>query len=493
MDISQFQDFLMSLASLSQWHFEVWQGREPLVSTAEGLPKSAERRALASRVMQGGVFQQIDARSGGCLAGAPLSLDGKRRGALIAWGNGSRANSPADAGIIEHVLERLTEVLQDGWDARRESEKLTEELARNFEHLYLYARISGQVKTLRFSDDTFVALIGDMLETMRADMAFVCLEGRRGNARRLIHDNRVPDRITDVPGFVDRLIAAIPDNAASLQEHYFVVNDSRKVPLYKELHPQSFRALMVAIRNSEKFYGWFAVVSFNMKEIFRLSEMRLCVSITEQVAVVITNSDLYDDLEQFAIGTVKSLVCAIEAKDFYTRGHSERVNRYCMLMAERLALTEDRRNHLYWASILHDVGKIAIPEGILNKPGRLTEEEYAVIKSHPARGCDILKPLVPLAGSLPGILHHHERYEGGGYPDGIHGEEIPLVSRIVAVADTFDAVTSDRAYRLGMTPREALALLKSVAGTQLDPDIVRLHADCVGRADGIGGKERMAG
>ncbi len=495
MDSSRLQDFLRSAACISPWQFEAWQGCEPVSvpGIAGEWPRRAERQALAVRVMSSGSFQQIEAGEGKRLAGAPFRRDGEPCGALIAWEDGCQGYSPAGSGTIERFLEGLTGIMQDGWDARRESEKLTEELARNFEDLYLYARISGRVKTLRFSDDTFASLIGDIIETMRADMAFVRLEGRRSKDRMLIHDNRVPDRIADVPGFVDSLIGAVPDTAPSLAENYFVVNDSREIPVFGKLHPLPFRALMVTVRNNENFYGWFGIVSFNLKEIFRRSELRLFASIAEQVAAVISNTDLYEDLEQFAISTVKSLVCAIEAKDFYTRGHSERSNRYCMIMAERLNLDEKQRNYLYWASMLHDVGKIGIPERILTKPGRLTEAEYEVIKSHPAKGCDIIKPLAPLAGALPAILHHHERFGGGGYPDGIGGEEIPLLSRIIAVADTYDAVTSDRAYRLGKTPREALALVKSLAGTQLDPDIVRIHADCLRQGGFIGEKEGMAG
>jgi len=481
MEITRYQGFLTSLASLSQWQFEVWQRGEPLLSTAAGPSQPAGVRDLASQVMDGGTLQETETGDGRWMAGAPLRQDGELFGALIAWRNDPGEPSGVGRGSIGHFLGCLTEVLQDGWDARRESEKLTEELARNFEHLYLYARISGQVKTLRFSDEMFASLIGEILDTMRSDMAFVCLEGKRGKGRRLIHANRVPALITDVPGFVERLIEAIPEEAESLAENYFVVNDSRQIPAFGELHALPFRTLLVTIQQNENFYGWTGIVSFNLNEIFRRSELRLFVSIAEQVAVVITNTDLYDDLEQFAINTVKSLVCAIEAKDVYTRGHSERVNRYCMRIAERLNIDEHQRNYLYWASMLHDVGKIGIPEEILNKPGSLSQREYEMIKSHPTKGCDILKPLVQLAASLPGILHHHERYEGGGYPDGIGGEEIPLFSRIIAVADTYDAANSDRAYRLGKTPREALALVKALAGTQLDPDVVRLHADCIGQ------------
>jgi HD-GYP domain-containing protein (c-di-GMP phosphodiesterase class II) len=194
----------------------------------------------------------------------------------------------------------------------------------------------------------------------------------------------------------------------------------------------------------------------------------------EQVGLVISNTDLYRDLERFMINMVKSLVQMIEAKDVYTKGHSERVSRYCMRMAEELGLDERLQKDLQWASILHDIGKIGTPESVLNKPGRLTEEEYSHIKAHPGKGATILGPMQPLAGSIPGILSHHERFDGKGYPDGLQGEEIPLVARIIAVADTFDAITSTRAYRPGKTEQEALKIVKECAGTQLDPKLVRV-------------------
>jgi HD-GYP domain-containing protein (c-di-GMP phosphodiesterase class II) len=179
------------------------------------------------------------------------------------------------------------------------------------------------------------------------------------------------------------------------------------------------------------------------------------------------------------MNVVKSLVYAIEAKDEYTSGHSERVNRYSMLMATRLRLDEKQSKVLHWASMLHDIGKIGIPETILNKPGALTDSEYSDIKSHSKKGCDILKPLQQLSTSLPGVLHHHERYDGQGYPHGLKGEDIPMLGRIIAVADTFDAITSHRAYRSGKTAKEALEIIENVAGTQLDPDLVDVFKDVI--------------
>ena len=199
----------------------------------------------------------------------------------------------------------------------------------------------------------------------------------------------------------------------------------------------------------------------------------------EQLAMVIANTDMYDDLEVFVINVVRSLVYAIETKDEYTRGHSERVNRYAMLMATRLRLEEKQSKSLHWASMLHDIGKIGIPETILNKPGALTDAEYRIITSHSNKGCDILKPLEQLSTSLPGVMHHHERYDGQGYPHGLKGEDIPMLGRIIAVADTFDAITSNRAYRPGKTAKEALEIIEKVAGTQLDPDLVDVFKEVI--------------
>jgi len=218
-------------------------------------------------------------------------------------------------------------------------------------------------------------------------------------------------------------------------------------------------------------FGWLGMVSFNMKEIFRQSELNLLSSMAEQITVVIANSDLYQEMERFVINVVKSLVHAIEAKDYYTRGHSERVNRHCMMLADHLDMGKEERSALHWASILHDVGKIGIPEIILNKPEGLDDEEYGLIKSHSQKGFDILKPIEQISDSLPGILHHHERYDGKGYPKGLKGQDIPFIARIISVADTFDALTSNRAYRPGISTKVAFEKMEQVSGRQLDSDL----------------------
>jgi len=481
------QDFLTSMADVTHWDFEIWEGLEPVFCTAHSQPRLTEREALVSKVLAERMFQQMNAGEGRLLAGTPFGYQVGHSGALIAWNNHSPDVTPPDGEKMETFLCRLTEALQTTLTAARELEKISEELGQSFEELYLYARISGWVKTMRFSTSLLEELIGQVLNTLGVDLVFARLEGRGGGAT-LIKTSELANGITDRECFIDGLVSAIPPDTTSLNDRYFVANDSRQVPGYAELHGEPFRALLVMIQSNENFYGWFGIASFDLKKIFHRSELRILISIAEQVAVVIANTDLYRDMEQFVIDMVKSLVYAIEAKDLYTRGHSERVNSYSMLMAERLGLEDQQKAYLNWAAILHDVGKIGIAEEILNKRAGLTAEEYELIKAHPAKGYTILQPLEPLTGSLPGIVHHHEHYDGGGYPDGLREKEIPLLARIIAVADTFDALNSDRAYRLGRPSPEALGIVQSLAGKELDPELVRVLAEVIAQKEGLGGK-----
>ena len=174
----------------------------------------------------------------------------------------------------------------------------------------------------------------------------------------------------------------------------------------------------------------------------RLSDLRLLETLSERIAMAIASSDLYENLKDFLMSTVKSLVSAIEAKDPYTSGHSERVNLLSMLLGKTMGLPPEDLEVLRWASILHDVGKIGMPESILNKPGRLTSEEYEIMKEHPDRGYKVLAPIHQLAAASLGVRCHHEMVDGQGYPLGLHGTEIPKTARIIAVADTYDALTS---------------------------------------------------
>lgn len=479
LEISQFKEFFSSLSGISRLNFEVWseQGRV-YSSESDGAdtPATEEIRDLSARILDREAFQRVSSRKKIAMFGVPLGNGDGTVGSLIAWAPDSSSPNARDPEAMEGFLNELAALVQERWSSEDELDEMADQLTQNFEDLHLYGRIATQIKTLKFSRDMLQDLAEELVGNMGVDLAFAELPDRQ-EYNVQVGEEELRETIPDPQNFVIRLLYAMPERTSSLEEGYFIVNDSSQDPEYRGLHPSPYRFLAFKIQNEEELYGWLGLVSFNLEEIFQRSELGLLGSMAEQIAVVIANTDLYEDLERFVINVIKSLVNAIEAKDVYTRGHSERVNRYSMVMAERLGMTGELKNFLHWASILHDIGKIAIPEMILNKPSYLDDDEYNLIKSHPKKGYEILQPIEQLSGSLHGILYHHERYDGKGYPGRLKGEEIPVLARIIAIADTFDAITSDRAYRPAKSPREALEIMEQVAGTQFDPDLFELFKE----------------
>ncbi len=186
---------------------------------------------------------------------------------------------------------------------------------------------------------------------------------------------------------------------------------------------------------------------------------------------IISNTELHERLHHMSVGVTRALVAAIDKKDHYTSGHSERGGFLTRLTAAELGLTPAEQQSMEWAGLLHDVGKIGTPEEILCKPGKLTREEFEIIKQHPRMGYEILQPIASLQTILDGVLYHHEYPDGSGYPDGLSGNEIPLVARIIHVVDTFDALTSTRSYRKAFTVEEALAIIESEKGKRIDAEV----------------------
>jgi len=185
-----------------------------------------------------------------------------------------------------------------------------------------------------------------------------------------------------------------------------------------------------------------------------------------------------DIINSMYVRSIDAMIKALEAKDFYTRGHSQRVTLYSVAIGEELGMTRQELEDLHRASVLHDLGKIGVREAVLNKPGKLTEEEFAEIVRHPETAVRILEPIPFFRPLLTAILHHHERFDGKGYPARLAGEAIPLASRIMTIADTFDAMTSTRAYRKALPVADAIAEIRRCSGTQFDPDIVPAFLAC---------------
>ena len=202
-----------------------------------------------------------------------------------------------------------------------------------------------------------------------------------------------------------------------------------------------------------------------------ISQMKMIKQINGEL------KDTYDKLEKAYMESIETLRYTVEAKDVYTRGHSDRVSAFSVLIGEKLGLSESDIRILRIGGLFHDIGKIGVPDSILLKDAKLTDEEYSQIKNHPSIGAHILSNATIFADMIPIVKHHHEKFDGTGYPSKLRGEEIPYLARIAAVADTFDAMTSVRPYRNALPLETVKQEFQRCAGTQFDPDIARVFLD----------------
>ncbi len=237
--------------------------------------------------------------------------------------------------------------------------------------------------------------------------------------------------------------------------------------------------LAIPVYLTEGFAG--VIVCANRDGGFDHLDDDVLLAVGDHAGAVLQNARLHGDLRSAYLSTIRVLADAIELKDPELRGHSDAVSEYVMAVADRLQFEPRRREELIFASLLHDVGKLGISERILLKPARLTDEEFNVMKLHPRIGYQLVRQVPALQSIAPAVLHHHERFDGRGYPGQLSGEMIPLEARIISVADTFSAMTSDRPYSAARTAEEACAELERCAGGQFDPEVVRLFVEEVRR------------
>lgn len=208
-------------------------------------------------------------------------------------------------------------------------------------------------------------------------------------------------------------------------------------------------------------------------------DMTLLENIASQVALCVENVELSKSIEETYYDTLVMLARVVEAKDVYSAGHLERVSSYVKMMADKLNIDEDTKKILSGGALLHDLGKVGVDDIILKKTGQLTPQEREIMKQHAAIGENILKPLQSMSKLSVLVRHHHELYDGSGYPDGLKGEEIPLLARILTIADIYDAITTDRPYRKMMSRDDAIKELRSYAGNKLDPKLVEIFIELV--------------
>jgi HD-GYP domain-containing protein (c-di-GMP phosphodiesterase class II) len=357
-------------------------------------------------------------------------------------------------------------------------EKLSTELSQCYEQIMLLYNLSTHMN-LDQSNATYLQLACDQLtQLVPVEGIAIFLEKKMDSMKRLV--------LSAGSG----LIALDPIMADILQMHLTAELTAGKEALldsqvdnpFKFAWPERIRNILaVPVGPADKMMGFLVATNILNKPDFDSTDVKLFNSVANQCAVFIENGRLFNDLKELFIGSLKALTNSIDAKDQYTRGHSERVALISRWIAEYVKethpLSEKEIHYIYLAGLLHDIGKIGVSESVLRKQGKLSEEERAIILAHPRIGASILSEIPQMREIIPGVLHHHERYDGQGYPEGLSGQDIPFSARIIALADAFDAMTSRRVYRDAMSIRRALTEVEKGLGTQFDPVVTRAFLD----------------
>lgn len=358
--------------------------------------------------------------------------------------------------------------LQDNERAlNAELDALTRELSERYEELHLVYAIDSHIRTFDGDWKAFQGLVDLCAGHLDVDVAAFIHPGYHepvvaANPSKPIFnlDLVLVELRGDLYRFIQAEKGSVVINGPNDPRRAYILTD---MP-YKVLACPLYRGNVVT--------AILALVNHDSKPDFSASDRRLAEVMANQFSNLMQMCGALAELSTFNRQMADALIECVEAKDPYTRGHSDRVQAISVDIARELALPPLEIEAVSWGALLHDVGKIGVPDAVLSKPSRLTRDEYTFIKVHSERGCEILHHIERLRHVIPGVRHHHERFEGGGYPHGIAGNAIPIAGRVIAVADTYDAITSSRAYRAGRGHDEALAEIVRVAGTQLDPVVV---------------------
>jgi HD-GYP domain-containing protein (c-di-GMP phosphodiesterase class II) len=354
-------------------------------------------------------------------------------------------------------------------------------LQRAQRHLSMLHRMSETLASVRDMTALADATLAALLDVTGADRAALVMH-RAGEPAGAIEVAAAKGRTPGLQAFtVSRtLVADVIDKGVSTFA-YDALHDSR-FRVGASVVGQQVRSVMcVPLRTNDEIFGALYVDSLSAVGKFTEPDLELLAALGNQAGVALHRVRLMAQVEQLLLDTIRAIAATIDAKDGYTHRHSERVAALSGRLASEMGLSDDERRTVQLSALLHDVGKIAVPDSILNKPGRLTSEEFDEIKKHPTHGARILGNIQSpsITAVLPGVRHHHEKWDGSGYPDGLSGDAIPFLGRLLGVADFFDALTSSRSYRAATSADHAVGLIEQGNGSHFDPHIVevvlRLH------------------
>lgn len=379
----------------------------------------------------------------------------------------------------ESVIQKHFEPSRFEWlasaDAGRAELSLLERAQR---HLATLHRVAELLANARDMDGLADATLRGILEVTAADRAALVLrrtDHATGDAEVAAAMSR--NDSTEQFSVSRTLVADVIDKGLSTFAH-----DASTDERYSEgqsVIQQNVRSVMcVPLRTPDQILGALYVDSLSGAGRFNEADLELLSAIGNQAGVALHRVRLLGELERLLLDTIRAIAATIDAKDGYTHRHSERVAMLAKRLGGELSLPPATLATIELSGLLHDLGKIAVPDAILNKPGRLTGEEFEEMKKHPGHGARILENIQAAAvkAVVPGVKHHHEKWDGSGYPDGLAGDAIPLLARLLGVADFFDALTSARSYRAAMSADTAVGLISEGSGSHFEPSIAALVA-----------------
>ncbi len=388
---------------------------------------------------------------------------------MTGFGTVETAIDAMKRGAYDYILkpfkvEEVIHVVQRGLEKQR----LSAENLRLKEALSLY-KVSEAIAA-SLSIEEVLATIGDAaVHEIQGDLVSTWLDDGEGGFFERQHIVR------NKPGALENVGLGVLDAKAFVDlfatEQGLLEQGAKGLSFFQSRPEAPLMSLVaVPLRMKTRLLGFIVVASFTKNKRFAEGQRKLLSIVGSRAAAAIENAKLYEDLRQTFQQTIHGLAKAIDKMDRYTAGHSDRVAAYAMYLAIRLRLPPDVVEIVRQSALMHDIGKIGCVMN-LNKPGKLTQDEYEIFKKHPGFGRDILDPIKFLHPLIPGVHLHHERWDGRGYPLGLKGNDVPLIARIISVADTYDAMTSDRAYRRSLPHEVAVTEIERCSGSQFDPEV----------------------
>lgn len=376
---------------------------------------------------------------------------------------------------VHRTAQSLMWLRQDALEMdRRQGElhSLSQQLAESYEELSLLYKLSSSMTVNQAPQEFLTDACQELCEV--AGLSWMALLLAQSEARL---NDLAGEIFIAAPKVMD--VAALRDTGQRLMSWHGVnvkpaiIEDTTQIDV-RGLSEHARNALVVPITDGTRTMGvLFGGDKLDGSQLTSV-DSKLCSSLANSLSIFLQNLMLYEDMQAMFLGTLHALTSSIDAKDSYTHGHSERVALMSRELAKAAGCDEHTCERVYIAGLVHDVGKIGVPESVLCKAGPLTDAEYALIKMHPTVGARILRDIKQMSDLLPGVLYHHERWDGRGYPHGLRGENIPLFGRLIGLADAFDAMSSNRTYRKSLDHAKVLSEVRRCAGTQFDPQLAEV-------------------